>query len=106
VGTGTGDVLFEGARFLNEGRAGLRLPNYQHVNATYHEQINYGKLKQHASSMQQPICFATSELAPTPQDDDDADMWNKASIIKNLIPATQVLLTYYFIMSDIYNIYC
>jgi len=90
VGTGTGDVLFEGARFLNEGRAGLRLPNYKHVNATYHKQIHYGKLKQYASTMQQQKCFSISELAPTSQEEDDVDMWSAASIIQNLIPATQV----------------
>ena len=92
VGTCTGDVLFEGARFLNEGRAGLRLPNYQHINATYQKQIHYGKLKQHASSMQQPHCFTPSELAPTPQEEDEADMWSAASILQTLIPATQVYL--------------
>jgi hypothetical protein len=36
------DVTFEGIRLVTEGRSGLKLPNYKHVNATYHQAIHYG----------------------------------------------------------------
>ena len=38
-----GDVALDGARFLTDGRAGLRLPNYRFVNDTYHSAVHYGQ---------------------------------------------------------------
>jgi hypothetical protein len=89
VGTGSSDTFLEGARFLNEGRAGLRLPNYKHVNATYHNAIHYGQQSKKPSEMQQPKCFDIPDLAPSASSENDAILSD--DFIKKLFPAVQLL---------------
>jgi hypothetical protein len=89
VSTGSTDVFIEGARFLNEGRAGLRLPNYKHVNSTFHEAIHYAAQSQPAANVQQPRCFDIPELAPSKLQEDEADLLD--DFIKLLFPASQLV---------------
>ena len=89
VSTGSTDILMEGARFINEGRAGLRLPNYKHVNNTFQEAIHYAAQSQPASTMQQPKCFDIPELAPSKVQEDEADLSD--DFIKLLLPASQLV---------------
>jgi hypothetical protein len=89
IGTGSIDASMEGARFINEGRAGLRLPNYKHVNSTYHQAIHYGEQSKRASEMQQPRCFDTSSLAPSKVQENEADLLD--DFIKYLLPASQLV---------------
>ena len=81
----SGNIKLDGARFLTEGRAGLRLPNYKHVNDTYHEgYLHYGVLNTTtSSSFQQARCFDPADLQP-------ADGHEEA-IQKTLFPAAQLL---------------
>jgi hypothetical protein len=74
---GGGVVPFDGARFLTEGRGGLRLPNYRHVNATYHAAINY---RQRAASRAVAECFDVDELTAAAA----------GVALDRLLPATQL----------------
>jgi hypothetical protein len=56
-----GDVALDGARFLTDGRAGLRLPNYRFVNDTYHSAVHYGQWEDTPGI---PRCFEEDELTP------------------------------------------
>ena len=75
------DVAFDGARFLTDGRAGLRLPNYRHVNATYHTAVHYGQW-QNSSSIQR--CFEEDELTPTAAEEDAVEDYAQEVHLLNL----------------------
>jgi hypothetical protein len=81
--TGGGHVPFDGARFLTDGRGGLRIPNYRHVNDTYHAALNYYNSRyDHAP---EPVCF----------DEDDLNAAVDTAVnggVGRLLPATQVRL--------------
>ena len=93
VGTATSDITYEGARFLHEPRAGLRLSNYGHVNATYHASISYAASVSPASSAQLPRCFAPEELlAPDYVAGEDLSADNATDLLtKQLFPAAQLV---------------
>jgi hypothetical protein len=92
VSGGSSNVALEGSRFINEGRAGLRLPNYKHVNSTYHNAIHYGqqKFKPKAVDMQQQKCFGVQDLSPSKLQENDVD-YSLDDFIKSLFPASQVV---------------
>ena len=93
VGTGTNDVLLDGMRFMNDGRAGLRLPNYRFVNDTYHTGIHYGL--GHANDedgfLAQRACLHdVGDLAPSAGDDDAVE--DLAALgLEALLPAAQLV---------------
>ena len=89
VGTGASDVAYEGARFLHEGRAGLRLPNYAHVNATYHAAVGYGAAARGGADAALPRCYDGAELLAVEGGTEDllADLDTDALEL----PATQLL---------------
>jgi hypothetical protein len=76
--TGGGSVPFDGARFLTDGRGGLRIPNYRHVNATYHTAINY--YQPQAQPQAQAQCFDEEELTRS----------NGEAVLERLLPAAQL----------------
>jgi hypothetical protein len=90
-----GDVSLEGARFLTDGRAGLRIPNYRHVNNTYHKAVHYGQVppKRAAASVQQPRCFDGEQLTPSAAEEDtivDFGAEEEDAVLRRLFPATQL----------------
>ena len=88
--TGANSIPYDATRFLNEGRAGMRLPNFRHVNQTYNGSIHYGLQngKLRAMDMMQPRCFDKTELFPQEEDaaEDLAD-----HVVEKLFPAAQAL---------------
>ena len=74
-----------------EGRSGLWLPNYRHVNETYHQAINYGAAQRPSVSYQQTFCPA---LADTARDANTEEQTFEAinDIVSTLFPATQLLV--------------
>jgi hypothetical protein len=84
---GANSIPYDATRFLNEGRAGVRLPNYKHVNATYPQTIHYGQSQKNTMNLQQPQCFAAADLFPTADDEDVSD----DNIVRKLFPAVQAL---------------
>jgi hypothetical protein len=76
------NIPYDATRFLNEGRAGLRLPNFKHVNSTYHRSIHYGR-GGNPIDMMQPQCFEATDLLGT---DNLAD-----TVLRKLFPAAQAL---------------
>ena len=56
VGNARQDVTFEGIRFFTESRSGLKLPNYKHVNATFHEAVHYGAQDRPPADYRRPVC--------------------------------------------------
>jgi hypothetical protein len=96
VSGGTGGVVLEGARFLNEGRAGLRLPNYRHVNATYHEALSYGSMVEDRPPEQlaQQRCYDQEDLSPSGSAAEDAlDLGAPEATeeLRTLFPAAQMV---------------
>jgi hypothetical protein len=77
--TGGGSIPFDGARFLTDGRAGLRVPNYKHVNATYHHAINYYNQSRQSEPIEE--CFNVDELVSSPSSD---------APLTRLLPAVQL----------------
>lgn len=88
VGNAQQDVVYEGIRLALEGRAGLKLPNVQHVNATYHETIDYTRQSKPAVDFQIPRCFDLKDLAKNHFDDSIFDALQ--DWVKGLFPAAQV----------------
>jgi hypothetical protein len=95
VSGGSGDVVFEGARFLSEGRAGLRLPNYRHINSTYHSTITYAQLQMpRPADLNQRRCFDADELSPSAAEENavpDFSAEDEASVLRTLFPAAQLV---------------
>ena len=92
-GTGTSGATYEGARFLHEPRAGLRLSNYGHVNATYHQQgIDYAGTDSAAADHALPRCLAPEELVASDATVADFAAANETELLlRHLFPATQLL---------------
>jgi len=86
VGNAHQDTVFEGMRFLTEGRSGLKLPNYKFVNDSFHETIHYGAQQRPASDYQLPLCFDASSGRDDEGHDTSVDDW-----VKGLFPALQVM---------------
>jgi hypothetical protein len=86
---GANNINYDATRFLNEGRAGMRLPNFRHVNNTFHRTIHYGQSGKNPTKMAQTACFDKEgdSLFPTSPDEDVTD----DSVIRRLFPAAQVL---------------
>ena len=82
------DIIFEGIRLAVEGRGGLKLSNLQHVNATYHEAIDYTRQERPPSDYQIGKCFDESELSKDPNQDNDFDALQ--DWVKALVPAAQL----------------
>ena len=82
------DVTLEGMRFVTEGRSGLKLSNYQHVNDTFHTAVNYGAQAAAASHFGQAYCF---EAGATTLDDDDVHDTAVDDFVSTLFPAIQLL---------------
>ena len=88
-------IGFDGTRFIADGRAGLRLPNYKHVNATYHEAIHYyshdnNNNNNKNATTKKTLCFDPEKLLVTENDpyyyyDQYVD-----SILSTLFPVTQL----------------
>ena len=108
VGAGTNDAVINGIRFLNDGRSGVRLPNYRHVNDTYHTAINYaammmGPLSPDITSstaasdlfMAQPACYGVEDLAPPPPPDGSSTLQEALDLagegLEELLPAAQLV---------------
>ena len=73
-------IPYDATRFLNEGRAGLRLPNFRHVNDSYHNSIHYGL---HTGvNMAQPQCFDAPDLFPD---------FSPPELLARLFPAAQAM---------------
>ena len=73
VGNAQMDTVFEGIRFATEGRSGLRLPNYRHVNASFHEAIHHGAQQRPVTDYQVSGCV------------------NVDSFLESLFPALQLM---------------
>lgn len=83
-------IIYEGARFLNEGRGGLRLPNYKHVLNTYQEEINYEKRNFKASQYVIGRCFDVQELVPNEAKEMQENLMVD-DFIQSLFPAAQIV---------------
>ena len=90
AGTGSADVVFEGARLLNEGRGGLRAPNYRHVNATYHSALTYAQQQGDPAQLAQPECFTVQQLSPSDADEDAVADFSAETLLQRLFPAAQL----------------
>ena len=90
VGAGAADALLNSAQFMNDGRAGLRLPNYAFVNATYHGALPYARQPVPAAAMAQPTCFDASDLAPSAADESAVPDFLADTVLERLFPAAQM----------------
>ena len=89
-------MLYPGWRLLLDGRAGLWLPNYQHVNATYNASIHYAAASASAASRQQPFCpqLAGPDGGPTARtaEQEESGGFDAAeNVVASLFPAMQIL---------------
>ena len=66
-----------------EGRSGLWLSNYQHVNRSYNQAVHYAAAHHAASDYQQTFCPASEDTASSDVIDD---------IVSTLFPAVQILV--------------
>lgn len=85
-------VSFDGGRFVTDGRAGLRLPNYKHVNDTFHDAIHYYDASTKNKTTKLPFCFdPKTDLMPTSADEDVVnDYADEEYILSTLFPAAQL----------------
>ena len=77
-----GRMTWEGIRLLSEGRAGWKLPNYEHVNATFHEAIHHGERVRPVRDFRQPNCVS---------EPDDNDILAVHDFVSHLFPAAQLV---------------
>jgi hypothetical protein len=72
------DVAWEGMRFVTEGRSGLKLGNYRHVNDTFHTAVHYGAQSAPATHFAQARCFTSDSTVVE-------------DVVHTLFPAIQLL---------------
>ena len=81
-------MTWEGIRLLSEARAGWKLPNYAHVNATFQEALHHGQRKRPVRDFGQPTCATEAWLKEAVE---EADVFAANEMVSHLFPAAQLL---------------
>ena len=89
-------MLWTGWRLLLEGRSGLWLPNYKHVNATYNISMHYGASTGAAADYQQsfcpPIAGASGGSAARTAEQEEEAFDAAENVVATLFPAMQLMV--------------
>lgn len=91
LGIGSMNIEYPATRFINDGRGGIRLPNYKHFNSTYHNELNFKEQIHKSTDYAIEKCFDVDDLIPeSPSKEATVDLLVD-DFISKLFPVVQVV---------------